>query len=295
MKHEKEELTCSQILENIQKILASHNKKYLYDEKSCVLLPSRKHYVIRVKIAQDDPANSPQEQIIKYFNPRIQDWEQRWQNEIENYDKLRLISQHTTIDGKSTFHIPPRYDYCEGIIIYAKIEGKNFEDTLISKNLTLENLRNLASWLYELHKENLVFGDQRLRNFLIDPHGNIYGVDFEDIHSFSDDGWREDLGEFLGAFLDIDKNLFNGYINNTIFKTMKTFLQIYLDLKKSSNSGLSIENSLLNTKTWVNLIIQALKHTSNRRDLRLNDLFWNSLTKTIEQEFKKNSSKKNHE
>ncbi len=197
MKHEKISLTCEQILEKIKLTLQLNKKIFSFKPDTCEIFESKKHYALKVDVnfqLKDQKDEVSQTVVIKYFNPRIRNYLERWSKERENYQTINELIDD--LGQSSRIHIPKLIYACPGILMLEFIEGESIDsllnDQMVSKNI----LETFAKWLVVLHENNLIFGDQRLNHFLYTSNQEIFAVDLEDICQGDP---NEDLGYFLEA------------------------------------------------------------------------------------------------
>ncbi len=180
-------------------------------------LKSRKNTVIHL-VFDKKPQDFPKELVIKIF---------RTKNIVsENNILVRLKNQN--------FYVPKIFFLKKPYLILELVKGVTLCD-FINDNLKntekLEDLdgdlksqitssiKKLAEWLAQLHKKNIVRklrseelfvlnkGDTRLRDFILDPSGEIlYGVDFEDSY---EGNHMDDLAWICCSLLDTSPGIFD--------------------------------------------------------------------------------------
>ncbi|MHA1611189.1 MAG: hypothetical protein ACTSYU_03980, partial [Promethearchaeota archaeon] len=129
-----------------------------------------------------------------------------------------------------------------------------------------------------LHTHGLIFGDNRLTNFLCVKTKQLYIIDLEDITENED--FIEDFALLLCSFLDLTPGIFQNEINSYRFERMTKFLKSYISLnRKNLPKCASFENKNDGINFWVEKMVEALRIISNRRKLGLtNEYFINSIT-----------------
>ena len=111
------------------------------------------------------------------------------------------------------------------------------------KNQIISSIKNLAEWLAQLHKKNIVRkrrseeifvlnkGDTRLRDFIIDNVKDVlYGVDFEDSY---EGNHMDDLAWICCSLLDTSPGLFDMDEPKHKIDLINVFLKRYYQINSS--------------------------------------------------------------
>lgn len=204
-------------------------------------LKSRKNTVINL-IFDKKPQDFPKEFVIKIF---------RTKNIVsENNILIRLRNQN--------FHVPKIFSLKKPYLLLEKVKGVNLCD-FINDNLKnteklddldsdlktqiISSIKNLAEWLAQLHKKNIVRkrrseeifvlnkGDTRLRDFIIDNVKDVlYGVDFEDSY---EGNHMDDLAWICCSLLDTSPGLFDMDEPKHKIDLINVFLKRYYQINSS--------------------------------------------------------------
>ena len=204
-------------------------------------LKSRKNTVINL-IFDKKPQDFPKEFVIKIF---------RTKNIVsENNILIRLRNQN--------FHVPKIFSLKKPYLLLEKVKGVNLCDFINDNLKNTENLddldsdlktqiissiKNLAEWLAQLHKKNIVRkrrseeifvlnkGDTRLRDFIIDNVKDVlYGVDFEDSY---EGNHMDDLAWICCSLLDTSPGLFDMDEPKHKIDLINVFLKRYYQINSS--------------------------------------------------------------
>jgi len=198
-------------------------------------LPSKQNSVVLMTFNKET-ANLPRECVVKIFRTGKGD------NEVEILKKLK----------NQNLFVPEIVFYKNPYLILEKVDGINVCD-FINKNLanreSIDDLEsgikekivlcmiNLAKWLGNLHKNNLVSnnsevivlnkGDTRLRDFIYHPNeGIIYGMDFEDAF---EGNHLIDISWICCALLDTNPGIFELNDPKIKIELINLFLKSYYD------------------------------------------------------------------
>jgi len=204
-------------------------------------LKSRKNTVINL-IFDKKPQDFPKEFVIKIF---------RTKNIVsENNILIRLRNQN--------FHVPKIFSLKKPYLLLEKVKGVNLCDFINDnlkntenlddldsdlKNQIISSIKNLAEWLAQLHKKNIVRkrrseeifvlnkGDTRLRDFIIDNVKDVlYGVDFEDSY---EGNHMDDLAWICCSLLDTSPGLFDMDEPKHKIDLINVFLKRYYQINSS--------------------------------------------------------------
>jgi hypothetical protein len=204
-------------------------------------LKSRKNTVVNL-VFDKKPQDFPKEFVIKIF---------RTKNIVsENNILIRLRNQN--------FHVPKIFSLKKPYLLLEKVKGVNLCD-FINDNLKnteklddldsdlktqiISSIKNLAEWLAQLHKKNIVRkrrseeifvlnkGDTRLRDFIIDNVKDVlYGVDFEDSY---EGNHMDDLAWICCSLLDTSPGLFDMDEPKHKIDLINVFLKRYYQINSS--------------------------------------------------------------
>ena len=204
-------------------------------------LKSRKNTVVNL-VFDKKPRDFPKEFVIKIF---------RTKNIVsENNILIRLRNQN--------FHVPKIFSLKKPYLLLEKVKGVNLCDFINDNLKNTENLddldsdlktqiissiENLAEWLAQLHKKNIVRkrrseeifvlnkGDTRLRDFIIDNVKDVlYGVDFEDSY---EGNHMDDLAWICCSLLDTSPGLFDMDEPKHKIDLINVFLKRYYQINSS--------------------------------------------------------------
>jgi len=174
MKHEKIPMNCFDIFKKI-------------------LSYSKKHFVIKTELLSFENSKisgSSNEIVIKMFNDKILNHLDCWNNEINQYIKLKSLFGNN--------NLPNLIFSCPGIAIYEFIPGESYLDLLMTHKLSNNSLSLLAECFLKINEQGLVFGDARLRNFIFSKSQNLFLVDYEEIH---EGDVIRDISNFMVSFI----------------------------------------------------------------------------------------------
>ena len=272
MNHEKSQMSHEEIINQIERIFENNNKLIKIDRESCELIPSKKHYILKTRLVKTNIVNyNPNSLIIiKFFNREISDYYFRCENEVHQIIKLKSIYH------KKVF--PLILDWGNGIILYEYIEGDSYFDLLLNKKLNLVLIKLIAEWFHTLHANNLIFGDSRLKNFILSPEGILNVIDLEDVTTGNS---QLDISNLLSAFIDFTPGIFEFAKIENALHNMCLFLSYYLSLKPIHNDISKLENTEKFERHWTILITKSLKITQQRRSIKLKKSDWRKIKKTI--------------
>ncbi len=204
-------------------------------------LKSRKNTVVNL-VFDKKPQDFPKEFVIKIF---------RTKNIVsENNILIRLRNQN--------FHVPKIFSLKKPYLLLEKVKGVNLCDFINDnlknteklddldsdlKNQIISSIKNLAEWLAQLHKKNIVRkrrseeifvlnkGDTRLRDFIIDNVKDVlYGVDFEDSY---EGNHMDDLAWICCSLLDTSPGLFDMDEPKHKIDLINVFLKRYYQINSS--------------------------------------------------------------
>ena len=236
-------MSLLKIKSKIKKDLKGVIPEFRKDNYNCVIneLKSRKNTVINL-IFDKKPQDFPKEFVIKIF---------RTKNIVsENNILIRLRNQN--------FHVPKIFSLKKPYLLLEKVKGVNLCDFINDnlknteklddldsdlKNQIISSIKNLAEWLAQLHKKNIVRkrrsedifvlnkGDTRLRDFIIDNVKDVlYGVDFEDSY---EGNHMDDLAWICCSLLDTSPGLFDMDEPKHKIDLINVFLKRYYQINSS--------------------------------------------------------------
>ncbi len=253
-----------EVISKINHIFQHHDFDLRLEKEHVEFFPSKKHYILKTPNTyfSESIENLNSYIIIKFFNPNINDAPQRWKNELTRHSQLSTKNSHHPF---STPHILRKFP---SILIRNYIDGPTLQDLLIDERLDDNILMNLAHWYHFLHAHGLIFGDNRLTNFLWEKTNQLYIVDLEDIAENGE--YIEDFALLLCSFLDLTPGIFQNEINPYRFQRMTKFLKEYISLNQENlpKSAL-LEGKPENIEFWVKKIVEALQIIGNRRKLEI--------------------------
>jgi len=263
-----------EVIHKLNSIFQHHDFNLKLEKEHVEFFPSKKHYILKTPNVCFSETNKIKHAyiIIKFFNPNISDASERWNNELSRYNLLLDERFH------HHFFFPQMLQNFPGILIRNYINGTTLQDLIIAEQFKDDILLELAHWYHFLHTHGLIFGDNRLTNFLCVKTKQLYIIDLEDITENED--FIEDFALLLCSFLDLTPGIFQNEINSYRFERMTKFLKSYISLnRKNLPKCASFENKNDGINFWVEKMVEALRITSNRRKLGLtNEYFINSIT-----------------
>jgi hypothetical protein len=299
-----------------EKILENQNIFLKLNPLECNLFTSKKHYVFSTQILTHSPIQTAELGnfsfddklvVVKLFNDKIKDVQERWNKEIQNYQLLSQLYEKTPL---LSFHLPKRLLYVPGLIIYELIDGTPLEEFLISAELTNEILQKFAQGLCVLHLSGLAYGDQRLRNFIY-AYSQIFCIDYEDITNLSQVSLIDDFSKFMAVFLDSRSMIFEFYqellkthaLLNTWIDYLLQFFHLYGDsiqdfIKSESSFILNPNFDFLpcpsewrnsqNWCFWIEKIILSLSETAQRRGIDFSIMHQQKIREFLQKKYELN-------
>ncbi|MHA1720652.1 MAG: hypothetical protein ACTSWX_07035 [Promethearchaeota archaeon] len=279
MKHEKIPMSCREITDKILQIIQSTGKNILINEQKCIQFKSKKHYVIKTElflIENSKKLKKPLEIVIKLFNDKILNYLEYWNNENNQYLKLKSLFGENNLP-KLIFSTP-------GIVIYEYIHGINYFNLLMNRKLSNESLSFLSEWFYSLHKRGIVFGDSRLTNFILSKDNKLFVIDYEEIHR--DDVVR-DASNLMFSFIDNYPGILEhaniDYHLQQMFIFLKSYYSLIRDSPPYSLCNFSDNNDFISF--WVEQLKKSLKMVVERRSLKINSEEINEMVGIIKKAF----------
>ena len=281
MKHEKIKMNCNEIINKILSTINLSGKKIKINQDNCTQFYSKKHFVIKTELLSFENSTisgSSNEIVIKLFNDKISNHLNCWNNEIVQYLKLKSLFGNK--------NLPNLIFSCPAIAIYEFISGVNYFDLLMSQKLSNKSLKLLATCFFNLHKQGLVYGDARLRNFIFSESEHLYLVDYEEIHEGND---IRDISNLLVPFIDHYPGIFEGSDIKYNLNRMIYFLNSYQFLNNGISSDFAPNNEKSEELTdfWIKQIEFSLKIIVERRSLEINNTKMEKIKKEIKNAFLK--------
>jgi len=148
MKHEKIAMNCIEIINKIISTINLTGKKIQLNQNKCTQFYSKKHYVIKTELLSFENSVSkrnPNEIVIKMFNDKILNYLNSWNNEINQYLKLKSLFGNN--------YMPDLIFSCSGIVIYEYIPGENYFDLLMAQKLSNKSLNLLAECYQKFYEQ----------------------------------------------------------------------------------------------------------------------------------------------
>ncbi len=280
MKHEKIPMNCFDIFKKILSEINLTGKNIQLNQNKCSQFYSKKHFVIKTELISFENSivsGSSNEIVIKMFNDKILNYLDCWNNEINQYLRLKSFF--------GTNHLPNLIFSCPGIAIYEYIPGENYFDLLMAHKLSNNSISLLAECFFKINEQGLVFGDARLRNFIFSKSQNLYLVDYEEIH---EGDVIRDISNFMVSFIDNYPGIFEGSdeieynLNRMIY-----FLNSYQLLKSGSKSHIipNHENIEDLIDFWIKQIEFSLKIVIERRSLKISSIKMEEIKKGVKNAF----------
>ncbi|MHA1475978.1 MAG: hypothetical protein ACTSQ5_12420, partial [Promethearchaeota archaeon] len=227
MKHEKIPMNCFDIFKKILSEINLTGKNIQLNKNKCSQFYSKKHFVIKTELLSFENSivsGSSNEIVIKMFNDKIFNHLDCWNNEIDQYLRLKSFFGNK--------YLPNLIFSCPGIAIYEFISGENYFDLLMTNKLSNNSISLLAECFFKVNEQGLVFGDARLRNFIFSKSQNLFLVDYEEIH---EGDVIRDISNFMVSFIDNYPGIFEGSDIGYNLNRMIYFLNSYQLFKKGSN------------------------------------------------------------
>jgi hypothetical protein len=233
------------------------------DEKKCELYQSKKHLVFKINIQyrknhSDSAKFTKKNLVVKVFNKNIQDWEEKWKRETDNYTFLK--EHFETM-------IPRRIVVLNDLIVYEKLDGENLQFLYLQGKLEQDIIRKLSKFYADLHHLNKIFGDSRLSNFILDSN-NLFVVDYEDI---TIGNAENDFSNLLSSFIDLNPGIFSDniqeYQKKSIYACLCHYLQEKHLIEQKNRDRYILEDKIIHF--WTNSILDALKITAVRRKIKI--------------------------
>jgi len=275
LKPSKLALSAMEICQKAQDLINSAGSTIKLKCNDLELMASIKHYVIRTSVdftPRLPSSGQSQSVVVKLFNRDIPDWNTRWGNEVHFHRVLHEIYQMTGI---------PSVIYSStGLIISEYIKGSNFFNELMAQSLDVSGCELLARWISRLHRSGLIFGDPRLRNFVITPQQDLFTVDFEDM---SENGAvKDDLGEILCSFIDWNPGVFELSFNPYAWEMLSKFLTHYMaEMSHFIHNSSQNAHKMNDDYNWYGLILTSLQKISSRRDRLFSASYWEKIENLI--------------
>ena len=219
------------------------------------------------------------------FNDKILDYLDSWNNEINQYLKLKNLFGNKFL---------PNFIFsCPGIVIYEFISGENYFDLLMAQKLSNKSVKILAECYQKLNEQGLIFGDARLRNFIFSKSQNLFLVDYEEIHEGS---IIRNISDLMVSFIDNNLGNFEMSDNDYNLNRMIYFLTSYQLAEKRINSynTPNHENFKEFADYWIEQILNSLKIVIERRSLQINNLKMEKMRKEIKNAIIKYSTNPNY-
>ena len=264
MKHEKKAMNCIEIIKKIINTINLTGNKIQLNKNNCSQFYSKKHYVIKTEFLSFENSVSslkiPNEIVIKMFNDKIINYLKSWNNEINQYLKLKSLFNNK--------YLPNLIFSCPGIVIYEYISGENYFDLLMAQKLSNKSLKILADCYQKINEQGLVFGDARLRNFIFSKSQNLFFVDYEEIN---EGNIIRNISNLMVSFIDNDPGIFEGSDNDYNLNRMIYFLKSYQSTENRLNSYITPnhENFEDFAEYWIEQIMKSLKIIIERRSLQI--------------------------
>ncbi len=279
MKHEKIPMNCFELFDKILSIINLTGKKIKLNQNKCTQFFSKKHFVIKTVLLSFENSiisGNHLEIVIKMFNDKILNHIECWNNEINQYMKLKSFF--------GSKNLPDLIFSCPGIVIYEFIQGKNYFDLLTTQKLSNKSLELLAGCVFKFYKKGLVFGDARLRNFIFSKSQDLFLVDYEEIHKGNT---KKDLSNLMVSFIDGYPGIFEGLNNDYNLKQMIYFLNSYYLLKNGLNSDNipNFDNTEDLATFWIKQIEISLEIVIMRRSLKISKTSMEKIKKEIKNAF----------
>ena len=279
MKHEKKAMNCIEIIKKIINTINLTGNKIQLNKNNCSQIYSKKHFVIKTELLSFENSivsGNSNEIVIKMFNDKILNHLDCWNNEIDQYLRLKSFFGNK--------YLPNLIFSCPGIAIYEFIPGENYFDLLMAHKLSNNSISLLAECFFKVNEQGLVFGDARLRNFIFSKSQNLFLVDFEEIH---EGDVIRDISNFMVSFIDNYPGIFEGSDIGYNLNRMIYFLNSYQLLKNGSNSHIipNHENIEDLADFWIKQIGNSLKIVIERRSLQINNTKMEKIKKKIKNAF----------
>jgi serine/threonine protein kinase len=265
MEHEKVPLSVDEILQCAEACFKQDGQMIQFDRSSIRLFSSKKHYVVKTRWQGHNV-------VVKYFNPKIRDYLDRHNREFENYK--RLISQELKQEEINAFRMPQLIRNCPGALILEYCNGFTAEEMLKQRKLKEHHIIGIVRFLLFLHRQGLIFGDQRLKNIMVDSKGCIIPVDLEDIQPGSP---LEDIGLFGSAFLDHHTGLFEGDFDNFSMAALVEFIKTYQKLALKQQISWFTKFDFENLDFWHPYLKNGLETVAHRRNKQLSVEGWQKI------------------
>ena len=275
MKHVKIPMNCFEIFKKILSEINLNGKNIKLNHNICSQFFSKKHFVIKTELLSIENSIIPEssnEIVIKLFNDKIINHLDCWNNEIDQYLKLKSLF--------GSKNLPNLIFSCPGIVIYEFITGETYFDLLLNHKLTNESLTLLAECFFKLNEQGLVFGDSRLRNFIFSKSQNVFLVDYEEIH---EGDIIRDISNTMVSFIDNYPGVFEGSDIGYNLNRMIYFFHSYQFLKKGSKSQIISNHEKIDDLIdfWIKQIETSLKIVIERRSLKISNPKMENIKKRI--------------
>lgn len=279
MKNEKIPMNCFKIMKKILKEFNLTGEKIQLNQDICTQFYSKKHFVIKTELISFENSmisGYSNEIVIKLFNSKILNYLNRWNNEISQHQKLKSLFGNK--------NLPNLIFSCPGIVIYEFISGENYFNLLLNQKLSNKSLDLLAEYTFKLYEQGLVFGDARLRNIIFSKSGNMFLVDYEEIHEGNK---ILDLSNLMVSFIDNYPGILEGFYNGYNLNRMIYFLRSYhlLEIGSNSQTTSNLETFEDIADFWIKQIEGSLKIVIERRSLKISNLEIKIMKKEIKKAF----------